>query len=547
MKHEQKRHLFFIIAFLALIYAIPIVQAFVEFKTIGKIRCLDIVSDATITPYRRAVRLHSLCRKLSFDCDTLSKENDGAGAIPFNRERISSFIDDALQITGEMKSIARTINRHIVLDSVDPRFFTFDSISSFLENLQQNADAGPEAYFSGNEIGIHLKQGISDLMRHFPQPRAFDALPLCLKTYKYIFWNDRYIRLFEKELDDNSIFASVIRPAILHARFAIFRDLGDKGIQGQNKWMFYTPDVEYLVKPSMLDSRSIPLDPNNKPLIVGPIEAILRFKRQLAKRGVDLLIVIVPGKPSIYPDLLIKKMRQDQSAAFSHSLEMIKELRLKGVETVDLFTPFVHERSGDLTAGDSLYLRTDTHWKGRGARRAAYEVSQRIKQYPWYSPGTTEYIVDSVMIDRTGDIAVMCGLSLTGKFNSPTPYPAEPTRCYQVFHVIRDGLGNEVQRVLYKDDFHSSGILVLGDSFSRMFQTDDPRGAGWIAHLALELSQPVASIVNDGGASTLVRESLKRRLNLLKGKKLVVWEIVERDFRFGAEGWKDVPIEGDAQ
>jgi hypothetical protein len=39
-----------------------------------------------------------------------------------------------------------------------------------------------------------------------------------------------------------------------------------------------------------------------------------------------------------------------------------------------------------------------------------------------------------------------------------------------------------------------------------------------------------------------VRQSLARRAGILKGKKLVVWEIVERDFRFGEEGWKDVPL-----
>jgi hypothetical protein len=83
---------------------------------------------------------------------------------------------------------------------------------------------------------------------------------------------------------------------------------------------------------------------------------------------------------------------------------------------------------------------------------------------------------------------------------------------------------------------------VLGDSFSRMYQTDQPRSAGWISHLARELSQPIASLVNDGGASTLVRETLARKSALLKNKKLVIWEVVERDFRFGEEGWKKIQV-----
>jgi hypothetical protein len=48
--------------------------------------------------------------------------------------------------------------------------------------------------------------------------------------------------------------------------------------------------------------------------------------------------------------------------------------------------------------------------------------------------------------------------------------------------------------------------------------------------------------VSDGGSSTLVRQSLARKPGLLKNKKLVIWEVVERDFRFGDEGWKKIEI-----
>ena len=92
----------------------------------------------------------------------------------------------------------------------------------------------------------------------------------------------------------------------------------------------------------------------------------------------------------------------------------------------------------------------------------------------------------------------------------------------------------------FKDDFRKSEILILGDSFSRIYQTDSPVNAGWIAHFAKNMNRPVASIVSDGGASTLVREKLARKASVLKGKKLLIWEFVERDLRFGAEGWKDV-------
>jgi hypothetical protein len=93
----------------------------------------------------------------------------------------------------------------------------------------------------------------------------------------------------------------------------------------------------------------------------------------------------------------------------------------------------------------------------------------------------------------------------------------------------------------YRDDARSP-VLVIGDSFLRIYQTDEPKSAGFIAHLARTLKQPVASVVNDGGASTLVRQELVRRPQLLLGKKVVIWEFVERDIRFGTEGWKKIPL-----
>jgi hypothetical protein len=82
----------------------------------------------------------------------------------------------------------------------------------------------------------------------------------------------------------------------------------------------------------------------------------------------------------------------------------------------------------------------------------------------------------------------------------------------------------------------------MGDSFLRIYEQDEPGSAGLIAHLARELKQPLASIVNDGGASTLVRQDLARRPRLLANKGLVIWEFVERDIRDGTEGWQAVPL-----
>ena len=50
------------------------------------------------------------------------------------------------------------------------------------------------------------------------------------------------------------------------------------------------------------------------------------------------------------------------------------------------------------------------------------------------------------------------------------------------------------------------------------------------------------SMVNDGGGSTLVREELCGRPFFLNGKKVVVWEFVERDIGMGVKGWRRTPL-----
>jgi hypothetical protein len=153
-----------------------------------------------------------------------------------------------------------------------------------------------------------------------------------------------------------------------------------------------------------------------------------------------------------------------------------------------------------------------------------------------------EFASDTVVISRYGDVAEMIGMPASIVAKRRFPFVAESTVCHQVSKIVRDGENRIVKRMLYKDDYRGSNILVLGDSYSRIFQTDPPKSAGWIANLARELSQPVASLVNDGGASTLVRRTLARKPGLLRNKKLVIWEVVERDFRFGDEGWKKIRI-----
>lgn len=43
-------------------------------------------------------------------------------------------------------------------------------------------------------------------------------------------------------------------------------------------------------------------------------------------------------------------------------------------------------------------------------------------------------------------------------------------------------------------------------------------------------------------ASTDVRRKPSTNPEILEGKKVVVWEFVERDIALGRQGWEDVPL-----
>jgi hypothetical protein len=293
------------------------------------------------------------------------------------------------------------------------------------------------------------------------------------------------------------------------AQFLALKDLGKDVLAGRDGWLFYKPDVQFLIEPwSGYDD------------VIGAIRA---FHDALDARGIRLLVVPAPGKPSIYPDKITARAAHLDEPVSGHARETIARLRKAGVDTVDLFMLFEQNR-----ATTALYLQQDTHWSPDGMRLAANKVASEILARGWLTKGPVNYALKPVSIERHGDVLRM----------APSPqvlntFPPEQIECTQV--VLEDT--DEVYQ-----DSPDSDILVLGDSFLRIYERDEPGSAGFTAHLALDLGMPLTSIINDGGASTLVRQELSRKPQLLRDKKVVVWEFVERDLRFGTEAWQVVSL-----
>ena len=161
---------------------------------------------------------------------------------------------------------------------------------------------------------------------------------------------------------------------------------------------------------------------------------------------------------------------------------------------------------------------------------AAVAVARRVLDGGAVDRGDRDYLERSVTVRRHGDLVEMLRVPQIERALEP-----ESLACRQV---VQSDTGTP-----YRDATESE-VLILGDSFLRVYEQDEPEAAGFIAHLARELGQPLTAIVNDGGASTLVRRELARRPTLLLNKRLVIWEFAEREIRYGTEGWRIVPLIG---
>jgi hypothetical protein len=530
----------FTIVFLVILYAVGIVQGIVEVRGGDTVQFFDVFEDTFVTPVNNE-------NAITEKCGVVAEKLAVIGAELARDEPVWSDAESAAEETlfslQDIRKASVIINRHMTADTTEESIVHIDSLRNHVNALfgaiQDRLDiAEIKSMFT------NIDSEARALAAQHGKVGAFKAARISVGSFfTSTAFKRKYLRGYESELEKTSVFANTLRPYMQFSRYLLFQDLGEKAVLGRNGWFFYKPDVDYNVRPWVLDKRSFIVDPNGIPFTDDPVRAVVKFKEQLEQMGIELLVVVIPGKPSVYPDMLNSSISASASGQITHSLRMIDEIKSRGVETVDLFTAFAEERTHDAEFGDSIYLQKDTHWKSRAVRRAAREVARRIKQYPWYNPGTFEYAIDSVVIDRVGDVGVMSTLPQFKIHDLNPVFATEATKCYQVFLVSRDETGIETGRTLYRDDFSNSTILLIGDSFSRIFQGDEPRSAGWISHIAAELSQPIASIVSDGGASTLVRQTLSRKTSVLKGKRLVIWEFVERDIRFGAEGWKDVTLE----
>ncbi len=346
----------------------------------------------------------------------------------------------------------------------------------------------------------------------------------------------RAMRAFEDQLENDSIVGGLVRAP---TQTILARWLGagnEKAYCGRRPWLFYRPDIEYLIGSGVLDPQQLtrrvagtrewraPPQPD-------PLKAVLHFRDQLARRGIALIVMPAPAKSSIHPERFAGAYAgrtaplQNQSyAAF------ISALRQANIPVFDI-APELAERK--IRTGQPQYLAADTHWRPEAVeyttRRLKAWIENTAALPPVPDPG---YQSRPAPVANPGDLALMLKLPPSQKL-----YPPEPAVARQVL---------TPKNAFWRPD-PAADVLVLGDSFCNIYSLNSlgwGESAGLIEQLSLELKRPLDGIArNDNGAfatrAALARE-LARGRDRLAGKRLVIWEFAAREL---AEGdWKLVEL-----
>jgi hypothetical protein len=308
-----------------------------------------------------------------------------------------------------------------------------------------------------------------------------------------------------------------------------------KVLIGPGGWLFYRPEIQAITGwgPLKIEPFSVMKDPEVARLRPAR-EHVLAFAAALQERGIPLLLVPVPVKTMLYPELLL---RQPPEGALTHPDQdaLFASLREAGIDVLDV--------SGDLLKRKKWqrpFLRQDTHWTPEAMKRAATLVADHVrKHYPEAAGELDSASIDARILERSslGDLVDLLDLADPGQLFKP-----EPAQLVSLRGVDPDP---------------ASPVTLLGDSFVNVFS--DPRlgfgtaeeeekgeslRAGFAYQLGLYLGRPLDVIaVNGAGTTATRREFAARPDDVVRSKKLVIWVLAARDLLYSPAAAREANVD----
>jgi alginate O-acetyltransferase complex protein AlgJ len=307
-------------------------------------------------------------------------------------------------------------------------------------------------------------------------------------------------------------------------------------VSGKDGWLFFKTELRHLGAGPFWGPAAEKASAASRPEWQDPLPAILDFKEQLDKLGIELVLVPVPPKAVVYPEKLSDAVSAEEGQPpprldVNHQ-EFYRLLGGKGVKVVDLVPEFTARRED---AKGPVYCKTDTHWSGLGCLIAAQLVAKELQDRPWLKD------VKKVGLASHEKTVSIRGDLLAGLKADPAPEAEKLT-----LRFVGTGAGTAIEPV---EPDAASPVLLVADSHGLVFHVGQDlhaKGAGFADQLALELGFPVDLLASRGDGAMKVRVDLYRRANeaphWLAGKKVLVWCFSAREFTECTNGWRKLPV-----
>jgi alginate O-acetyltransferase complex protein AlgJ len=345
----------------------------------------------------------------------------------------------------------------------------------------------------------------------------------------------RDIQRYETDLKDRDEVMQSVIPRMQVPVTAWFRGGNEDAYCGRDGRLFYRKDIDSLtgrgfLEPDVLAARAAGGSELKAPPQPDPVKAIVDFRDQLQRRGIALVVVPAPVKPSIYPEWHSARYDGRSGPVQNPSFAAFKDrLSREGVPCFDPAPLLVEAKAA---AAEPLYLETDTHWTPAGMELVGEALAAFVREAVHLPPPAPERFTSAPReVTGRGDIAMM--LEFPEAWNV---FPPETVTVREV----RDGAS------AWRPD-RDATVLFLGDSFANIYSLA-PMGwgetAGLAERLSLALGLPVDTITRNDAGSHATREmlalDLERGADRLAGKQVVIWEFAARELACG--DWKIIPL-----
>ncbi len=341
------------------------------------------------------------------------------------------------------------------------------------------------------------------------------------------------IHELENGLEEGSLLRKVFLPPLQYVFLHFFGKGNEKAIPGRNHWLHYAPALDYLIGPPFLHPEQLRVRSAahklwERPLQPDPLAAIIDFNKQLANRGISLVVMPVPVKAAVHPEKLSTRTIHGPLSNKSWQT-FVQAMHDNGIK---IFDPRPVLSDYAKVHGDA-YLSTDTHWSPRAMEAVAEKLAGLLTNEFGLPPGHAGLQAQPQPLSGRGDIARM--LTLPSKVDL---YPEQKVQIHQVY---------SGQQEFWQPD-RNAQILLLGDSFTNIYSIE---GLGWgsrggfAEQLSHFLQTPLDLLARNDSGAYVTREMLAGELargrDRLAGKKIVIWQFAERELAFG--DWRLIALQ----